>query len=513
MPRKSIPWRPVEQAAFFATCPKGLEELLRAELVALGAKGTRLTTAGVSFGASWTTTYRILIWSRLASRVLHPLADFEAASSKDVYRHVRRVDWSQHLHSQGTIAVDAHVSGGGITHSHYAAQTVKDAIADQFRARFGERPSVDRRRPDLRLNLRIKSGRATLSLDLAGASLHQRGYRQSGGTAPLKEHLAAALVQRAGWLEIAARGGSFVDPCCGSGTLLIEAAMMATHTAPGLLRQDCGLSGWKKFDAPTWHRLIDEAKRGQRLDALEQGQKLLGYDRDPNMVAAACDHVRRAGLEDVVRIACRDLHDVASSRAPHASDGLVLCNPPYGERLGTLPSVVYLHARLGALFTQVFSSWRCALFSGRPALAKLTGLKADKSYRFFNGALPCQLLIFTAHKQALYRDGPADIDLPHWGTLPIGSGADRFRLHLEERHRASMDRASQSEDTDPLYASDLPDYPVTISVRNERVTIAATEPQDSRSLARLHDVLLLTPMVLGVAPHHVATEFVQETPC
>ena len=206
---------------FFATAPKGIEPLLADELRSLGAFEVAEGRSGVAFSGPLAIAYRACLWSRLASRVLLPLATFPATSPEELYAGVRSIDWSEHLSAESTLAVDASVSGSKITHSHYAALKIKDAVVDQFRDRTGDRPSVDAERPDVRINLYLLRDTATLSLDLSGDSLHRRGYRDEGVLAPLKENLAAAILIRAGWPEIAARGGALVDPMCGSGTLLL----------------------------------------------------------------------------------------------------------------------------------------------------------------------------------------------------------------------------------------------------------------------------------------------------
>ncbi|HEY6984633.1 MAG TPA: THUMP domain-containing protein, partial [Rhodanobacteraceae bacterium] len=220
---------------YFATCAKGLEYLLRDELRALGADAHE-KLAGVQFAGDLALGYRACLESRLASRILLPIAEFDAADSDALYAGTQGVDWSEHLASDGTIAVDAVGAGSTLRHTQFIAQRVKDAIVDQFRERTGERPDVDLERPSVRVNVRLHRDRATLSLDLSGTPLHRRGWRQGQGEAPLKENLAAAMLLRGGWPEIFAAGGALIDPMCGAATLLIEGASMAAHVAPGLKR-------------------------------------------------------------------------------------------------------------------------------------------------------------------------------------------------------------------------------------------------------------------------------------
>ena len=233
---------------YFASCPKGLEYLLRDELVALGASDVREALAGVHFSGTLETAYRACLWSRLASRMLLPLAEFDAADDDALYAGVQAIDWCQHLASHATLAVDADTAMSKLTHSQYLGQRVKDAVVDQFRQRDGSRPGVDTDEPDVRINVRLRRDRATLSLDLSGTPLHRRGWREMQGEAPLKENLAAAMLLRAGWPQIYAEGGALLDPMCGSGTLLIEGALMAADVAPGLRREYFGFLGWQQHD-------------------------------------------------------------------------------------------------------------------------------------------------------------------------------------------------------------------------------------------------------------------------
>lgn len=246
----------MDKQHFFATAALGLEPLLADELIQLGIAEVKEERAGVSFSGTLADAYSACLWSRLASRILLPLARFDAVDSDQLYREVLKIDWAEHLSSSSTLAIDCSLSQSRITHSRYAALRVKDAVVDQFKAGTGDRPSISVERPDLRLNLYVHRDVATLSLDLSGESLHRRGYRIDGVHAPLKENLAAAILTRGGWPAICASGGALVDPMCGSGSLPLEAALMATDTAPGLLRVYFGFLGWRKHDAELWADLL-----------------------------------------------------------------------------------------------------------------------------------------------------------------------------------------------------------------------------------------------------------------
>ncbi len=268
------------RAPFFVTAATGTADLLAAELVALGIEGAREVLGGVACEGELTAAYRACLESRLALRVLWQLARFPIADAQALYAGVREIDWSSHMGASDTLIVDFSGAVPGVTHTQFGAQRVKDAVVDQFRERTGERPSVDRESPTLRINAHAARGAVTIAIDLSGDSLHRRGYRGGQGAAPLKENLAAAILVRAGWPAIAAAGGSFVDPMCGSGTLTIEAALIAADIAPGLLRDHFGFERWKQHDPDAWAAVRGAAEARWQPGLLTPG-RIRGYDRDP----------------------------------------------------------------------------------------------------------------------------------------------------------------------------------------------------------------------------------------
>ncbi|PWK92675.1 bifunctional 23S rRNA (guanine(2069)-N(7))-methyltransferase RlmK/23S rRNA (guanine(2445)-N(2))-methyltransferase RlmL [Fulvimonas soli] len=439
--------------AFFATCPKGLEYLLKDELAALGAAGVREALAGVHFEGTLETAYRACLWSRLASRVLLPLAEFDAPDDEALYAGVQAVDWGAHLAPHGTLAVDAHVAQSRLTHSQFVAQRAKDAVVDQFRQREGARPGVDTGEPDLRLNLRLKRDRATLSIDLAGAPLHRRGWRERQGEAPLKENLAAAMLLRARWPELYAGGGALLDPMCGSGTILIEAALMAADVAPGLRREYFGLLGWKGHDIALWRGLLDEANR-----RAEQGLRGLracffGSDADPRMVQTAKRNAQEAGVAGFLTL---ERHDAAHAAPPAGyAHGLVITNPPYGERLGERAELPALYRALGAALRERFAGWRAAVLAGDAELGRAIGLHADRRYALYNGALETVLLLFEIRPQ----------DAAPRERKPLSPGAQMLKNRLEKTVR-HLRRRLQREGIHcwRAYDQDLPEYAAAIDV-------------------------------------------------
>lgn len=358
--------------------------MLADELRALGAVAVTPGRGGVRFEGDRTLLYRANLWLRTAIRVLLPVLEAEVTSPDELYETVRTMDWLPFLTPDHTLAVDCNVRDSRITHSHYAALKTKDAICDQFVERLGRRPSVDTEQPMVGLNLHIYRDRAVLSLDSSGASLHKRGYRPIQTKAPLNESLAAALVLLSGWDTQT----TFVDPMCGSGTLAIEAAWLALRRPPGLTRRRFGFMGWIDFDVQLWTGLRDEARAGMRKSLPAQ---VLGSDVRRDAVAFSASNARTAGIGHLVRFGRVDIGDF---RPPPGVPGTLLCNPPYGERLGEEKDLVPLYQRLGEVLRDHCGGWNACVFAGNESLARQLNLMPVRQVPLFNGKIPCMLLQF-----------------------------------------------------------------------------------------------------------------------
>jgi putative N6-adenine-specific DNA methylase len=370
-------------AQYFATCARGLEPILAEELRQLDATKIVVSRGGVSFSGNWTVFYKANLWLRTAVRVLMPILEAEVTSPDELYQAVQTLDWSSYMTPDQTLAVDCNVRDSRITHSQYAARRVKDAICDQFKARCGRRPSVDPESPMVGLNLHIDRDRATLSLDGSGESLHKRGYRPIQTKAPLNEALAAGLILRTGW----AGDTPFLDPLCGSGTLPIEASWIGLRRPPGLTRRRFGFQGWLDFDVRLWTSIRDEARRGMRKDL---PAPITGSDSRRDVIELARANARAAGIGHLIRFGRADVRDL---QPPPGPPGIILCNPPYGRRIGDERELQTFYRTLGEVFRRC-AGWRTWIFTGNAALARQVRLSVVERVPLFNGAIPCQLLRF-----------------------------------------------------------------------------------------------------------------------
>ena len=373
---------------FFATVPRGLEGALAGELADMGIPGVAEGRAGVSFQGGLEHGYRACIWSRCASRVLVEVARVPAPDDTALYEGVRTVEWSEHMTVRQTFAVSFSSSRSTITHTNYGALKVKDAIADWFRDRGGERPSVDRENPHIRVQVHVEGEEAIVALDLSGQSLHRRNWRREAGPASLKENLAAGLLRLAEWPGTAKAGGGFVDPMCGGGTLAIEAALQACDTAPGLLRTSFGFQRWRHHDDGIFRRLIQEARERDARTRAEL-PPIVGFDNDPALVRAAGRNAASAGVARHVKFERREL---ALVEPVGVVPGIVVVNPPYGERLGQTKALLLLYQRIGMTLKHRFPEWIGYVFTGNMDAAKKLGLRVARRYPLYNGAIECRLL-------------------------------------------------------------------------------------------------------------------------
>lgn len=483
---------------FTATCASGLEALVQEEITQQGGQNIVVKPGAVSWNGTLESGYRTLLWSRFASRILLELAHFDAPSPDALYEHSATLLWDEHLDIRKTFAVSCTLVNAVIPHSQFAALRVKDAIVDQFRRRFGKRPYVDSFNPDVHLHVHVQASAASLSLDLSGDSLHRRGYRVDSTAAALKENLAAAIVRLSGWPEHAREEPILLDPMCGGGTLLIEAALMLADSAPGLQRRRFGCMGWNKHDPGLWERLVAEALEREATGEPEEWPRFIGYDADPRAVAAARRNVIAAGLRDVITIHERPLARLEAQ----GPAGCLLTNPPYGERMLDKESARHLYRCLGRVYRSSFPGWRFAFFTANPEFADVPAVLWQEEHRLYNGPLKCRLLVGHASR-------PATAEAPHaqWrpqAISPDSPGAD-FANRLLKNHAALAGWIARERiHCFRLYDADMPEYNLAVDCYGEWVQVQEYAPPPSvdahKAAERLQKALAVLRQVLAV-PH------------
>ena len=518
---------------FYATCGGGLDALLAEEFNALGFAGVQRAGAGVRFLGPLAEGYRACLWSRLANRILLPVHRGPASSPEQLYDLVQEIDWSEHMSVEGSLAVDFFTANSEITHSQYGALKVKDAVVDQFRLSHGRRPDVDRETPDIRINVYLFRNKARVAIDLSGTSLHRRGYRNSAGLAPLKENLAAALLVASDWPAALKNQQALFDPLCGSGTLLIEAAMIATNTAPGTLRSYFGFKGWKQHDDDAWQTLLADAQ----ASVCESPVTIAGADQDPEVIASCRSNLESAGFAHCVTVYCQSVRDAPAANIASLPGGLLMTNPPYGERLATNAR---FYADMGADFSRHFAGWTCSLFTASAAPYARARLPLSVVLQTKNGGIDCVLLkgeipsSVRAHAPTDVHDasGNDDADLPSDASAehpqaglyrretPTAAPADRSALTVDATAFINRVRKNQRAlkgwikqqgiNAYRVYDADLPDFAVAIDIYNaEQSHCVVQEYQAPASVnmamaqARLDKVMTSLPAVLDIDPAHV----------
>ncbi|EIX9389902.1 bifunctional 23S rRNA (guanine(2069)-N(7))-methyltransferase RlmK/23S rRNA (guanine(2445)-N(2))-methyltransferase RlmL [Klebsiella pneumoniae] len=472
--------------SLFASTARGLEELLKTELEGLGATDCQVVQGGVHFQGDTRLLYQSLMWSRLASRIMLPLGECRVYSDLDLYLGVQAIPWTEMFNPGATFAV--HFSGlnDEIRNSQYGALKVKDAIVDSFTRKNLPRPNVDRESPDLRINVWLNKETAHISLDLSGEGLHLRGYRDGTGMAPIKENLAAAIVMRSGWVP----GTPLLDPMCGSGTLLIEAAMLATDRAPGLHRGHWGFGGWAQHDDGIWKEVKAEAQTRARQGLAAYESRFYGSDVDARVIDRARRNARRAGIGELIDF---DVKDVAqlNNPLPKGPYGTVISNPPYGERLESEPALIALHSLLGRIMKSQFGGWNLSVFSASPELLSCLQLRADKQFKAKNGPLDCV--------QKNYHLTESEGGKP---AMLAEDFANRLRKNLKKFEKWARQEGIECY---RLYDADLPEYNVAIDRYADWVVVQEYAPPKTvdahKARQRLFDIIAATIAVLDMAPN------------
>ena len=460
-----------EQFPTFVTCPKGLQYILEAELKKMGVERLKATPSGVSADVDKTMLYRILLWSRIANRVIIELGSKKIDQADDVYDLAYSIDWSEHFTEEQTFSVEFLGTNKTINHTTFGALRVKDAIVDQFRDKSGVRPNVNRDTPDIRISAHLYRDKLTLGLDLSGESLHRRGYRHLTGLAPLKENLAAGLLALSGWGARFDSNSSFVDPMCGSGTLLIEAAMIACNKAPALEREVWGFDAWLKHDKRAWSALKSAAN-----DLYEQGKasykgRIVGFDADNKVIQRAWANIKKAGFEQLIHVEKKPLEDFVLFEK--MSSGLVLTNPPYGARLGEVEQLKSLYQLLGQQFESYLIGWQAAIFTGNDGLGRNVGWRSYKQYKLLNGAIESQLLLFDLKAENRFKEAwqtpDQKIQSPSYWRIAHVERAKMFKNRLLKNLRTTGKWANKNKiSCYRLYDADMPEFSMAIDLYKDQ---------------------------------------------
>lgn len=464
---------------YLAVTSNGMENLLVEELTKLGISDAKPVQAGVRFKASNEQIYRCCLWSRLASRFVRVLSEFTCNDDMDLYLATASVNWVNHFHSSKKFVVDFNGTNREIRNSQYGAMKVKDAVVDCYEKKGLPRPSISKDRADLRIHVRLHKDKALLGLDMVGGGLHQRGYRPESGRAPLRETLAAAIIIRSGWDE----SKSMLDPMCGSGTLLIEAAMMAANMAPGVNRAKWGFEALEDFDSALWAEIKSEASVQARRGVKKVDAKFYGFDNDSRVLKTARDNARRAGVESLIDFSEGDAAKI--TRPEGFEKGVVVSNPPYGERLGTHPGLIALYTAFGAQLKAEFGGNQASIFSSSDELLSCLRMRADKQFKLNNGALPCHQKNYSISERSADTKG----DLVTNSVI-----APDFSNRLK-KNLGKIGKWARKEQLDcyRIYDADLPEYNVAIDVYLDHLVIqeyaAPKSVPEEKAKRRLTDII------------------------
>ncbi|WOJ94314.1 bifunctional 23S rRNA (guanine(2069)-N(7))-methyltransferase RlmK/23S rRNA (guanine(2445)-N(2))-methyltransferase RlmL [Congregibacter variabilis] len=495
-----------------ATCPRALPPILAKELAALGATDIREEQAAVAFAGSRAVMYRACLWSRIATRVLLPIGGGSAVDADALYETLLAMPWPALIAEGSSFAVNFHGTNADIRNTRFGAYRSKDAIVDAFRAAGVAPPQVNPDSPDLQIVVRLQRDRVDVALDMVGESLHRRGYRRSAGDAPLKENLAAALLLRADWPSLAAEGGGLIDPMCGSATLLLEGAQMAADQAPALGREQFGFLAWQEHDAQQWGVIHNEA-RGRAERGLSAGlPEIRGYDADPAVIRSAQENIAAAGMAKWVRVSVKALGEVRKPTHVALPKGLVITNPPYGERIGRKDSLPQLYRHLGELLHREFPGWQAAILAGDREHGRSLGLRSHRQFQLFNGRLPVTLLLIDLEGNRLADGNPAlatPVDVAAaTDHKDLSPGAEMFanRVRKNLRKLGPWLKRSRNE-CYRLYDADIPEYAVAVDRYGDWLHVAEykapAEVSEEGAAQRLREIHQALPLASGVAAERI----------
>jgi len=471
-------------------CPKGCENALAQEVKDLDIEVADVRPTAVHVHATLQEGYRLCLWSRVASRILLPLVELAADDDAALYQALRDVPWWEHFDAKQTFAIWSSQAPKSPFPSHYWVQRAKDAIVDSFRDHAGARPSIDKEAPAIRLHLHIGERHHELSLDFSGEGLHRRGYRKAGGKAPLKENLAAAILYLAGWPEAARQGLALMDPTCGSGTFLIEAALMATNCAPGLLRERFGFERWLKHDA---YAFAAEREAALAARKAECPARIYGCDASETALCLVRENLEAAGIEQHVSLAVQELSTIEKP----AAGGILVCNPPYGHRLGDEGTLFLFYQALGDTLKQAFDGWTAYVFAAHGGNLKHLGLRPARRHVLYNGAIECRLVEIPVRGVA----GGESAKAPAWRrpSEKAQMFANRIKKNKKKWGRWAKRNGIECY---RIYDADIPEYHVAVDRYQSKAVVHIFQKErdadNDRAKQRVQDVLLTLPEALGI---------------
>ncbi|BDX06413.1 bifunctional 23S rRNA (guanine(2069)-N(7))-methyltransferase RlmK/23S rRNA (guanine(2445)-N(2))-methyltransferase RlmL [Planctobacterium marinum] len=471
------------------TSALGLEDLLVTEIQGLlphlecqKKPGQVLTAAELQ------DIYTLCLWSRLANRVLLQLTYGKIETGDDLYRLASEVDWSKHFGLRDTFAVDFYGSNKEIRNTQFGALKIKDAIVDKFLETQSVRPNVDKNNPDIRIQGRIHRDNAAIYLDMSGGSLHLRHYRQETGPAPIRENLAFAMLMRSGWTQNTEQ--PLCDPMCGSGTIAIEAALYKANIAPGLQRKRWGFSHWLKHNDAQWKVIQSTALKRQKSPSIG----IYAGEISHKLISIAKQNAKAAGVDEFIQFTHKD----ATEYVPACDKpGYLVSNPPYGERLSDFNRLLPIFQQWGTWLKQHYANWHLALLTSNRELLKQMKLASSRSYKLKNANLDCELVLFHMVDRNL-------AELQHEAKLD-GDFANRLKKNWDKTKRWLK---KQNTECYRIYDADLPEYNVAIDRYGDGLVIqeyaAPKNIPEQKTKARLQEILLVAPQVLGIAPENVA---------
>ncbi|WP_163938468.1 bifunctional 23S rRNA (guanine(2069)-N(7))-methyltransferase RlmK/23S rRNA (guanine(2445)-N(2))-methyltransferase RlmL [Paraferrimonas sp. SM1919] len=471
---------------FFAATARGFEHPLSQELAEIGASEIKENQGGVYFKADLEIAYKVQMWSRLASRLLLVLYQGKAEDIEAFYQACYWVDWPSLFSEKSSFVVEFNGSNNFINNTQFGALKLKDAIVDRFRDDGYKRPDVSRDNADIRLWARVRKDNVSIGINFSGGPMHQRGYRSGTGEAPLKETLACAMLARSGWAK---QKSDIIDPFCGSGTILIEAAMWAADVAPGLGREHVGFEHWRGHNAQLWQQTIDQAIERAEAGVASCQYRFYGSDVNERVIEAAKSNAENAGVQDLIEF---KVQDALAFEVTSEQPGMLLSNPPFGERLGSFNSLLQLYFQFGQRCKQQLGGWRMSLLSSEAELLSAMKLKYDKTISLFNGPLECSFNNYRIHAQT---DTQAVVNLEQVAPAFV----NRIK-----KNRKQIEKWAKKLPTDcyRIYDADIPEYNVAVDYYQGYLVVqeyaAPAKIPEHTARKRFNEVILALPFATGI---------------